>query len=315
MGIVTQLFLKLIYLKNKQIGCDLKLNKLVLIFYLTCIGWGPFSFSASAISSGFATNQCDQTYGRFVSVGGEQLACQRCINSDRFQITQIQQLGKYSIDRTLSNIELYPVSFRNSGWDANNVERMLELANNYLLIQKCDVQLSARELVEVRVPVDFDVLEEPDQIEFEKNFGILPLVVLADDLLRKSRVPASTSKDEIRLTENEEEQTEQSYNFSQDTNGLGIIGMGYIYLSNNLLLEKQRTTCLPLLLIHELFHAMLGYETAKHERDIYNVFYTNCFAKVHTIENTRISRQDCKNLQSYAQSVAMGRKKVCKTNR
>ena len=101
---------------------------------------------------------------------------------------------------------MYPVSFRNSGWDANNVERMLELANNYLLIQKCDVQLSARELVEIRVPVDFDVLEEPDQIEFEKNFGILPLVVLADDLLRKSRVPASTSKDEIRLTENEEEQ-------------------------------------------------------------------------------------------------------------
>jgi len=209
---------------------------------------------------------------------------------------------------------LYPIFFKDSGWGANNVERMLDLANNYLKKQNCDVQLSARELVEVKVPVGFEVLEEPEQIELEKNFGILPLVVLADDLLKKSRVPASSPKGNVHIFENEEEQTEQSYDFSQDTNGLGIIGMGYIYLSNNLLLEKQRASCLPLLLIHEILHAMLGYETAQHERDIYNVFYTNCFANVHTTENTKISRQDCNNLKSYARSVAEGNRKICRVS-
>lgn len=221
-------------------------------------------------------------------------------------------MGQFNIDRSLPKIELYPISINDSGWGVEQVGDMLSLANIYLRTQQCDLQLYAEDVVEIRAPDGYQVLEESEQIELEKNFGFMPMMILADDLQRKSNVAANER--ETSLVEQEEEQnsSEQNFDFSKDTNGLGIIGMGYIYLSNNLLVDDQKTACLPLLLIHEIMHAMLGYESEQHSNEYYNIFFSNCFSNVHTLKNTKLDKQDCNNLQHYAKSLASGQRRICK---
>ena len=120
----------------------------------------------------WANDKCGQAYSRTITVGSEKLVCHACIDSNKFQITQRRLIGQYSIDRSLPNIELYPISLPNSDWSVDDVQQMLGQANKYLQAQKCAVQLRVEEIVELQVPVGYEVLDESEQIEIEKKLWI-----------------------------------------------------------------------------------------------------------------------------------------------